>query len=250
MQTQINLPDWVDVSVFGRSGLNYLPAVCPHRSAGSHRRCEGNFYGQQQGLRDVHLIHFVQSRWRQWRFLRDKLLNVSRLFNKDKNMNATCAASSAADDEDEDDEDGEAVDMEGKAQLCVSCLQNNTEASHSLRLRRFTFCVIVLGRVRGERPAGHGRGRPLTWTLSLVTPTTGGVSRGGSHTCSQIACRPPWTPARWWKPKPKWSPGARTPSSRPGRTTCTSPTTNTTRHPDSGCLDTTKYVHRVKNQIN
>lgn len=52
-------------------------------------------------------------------------------------MNATCAALSAADDEDEDDEDGEAVDMEGKAQLCVSA--KHTQVLHLLSLRHFSF---------------------------------------------------------------------------------------------------------------
>lgn len=55
-----------------------------------------------------------------------------RLSNQDKNMNATCAAGSADDDDDDEDEDGEAVDMEGKVQLCVSHPRNNILVSHSL----------------------------------------------------------------------------------------------------------------------
>lgn len=55
-QTQKNPPDWVDASVFIRSVLNGLPASCLYRNAGSHWRREGNFYRQQQGLREVDLI--------------------------------------------------------------------------------------------------------------------------------------------------------------------------------------------------
>lgn len=167
-------------------------------------------------------------------------------------MNATCAAQSAADDDDDDDEDGEAVDMEGEAQLCVSCLQDKTRGAAFTPFTPLLFlpqCLLQSTR----RAACWTRTRSPTHVDSLTffaslwrRPPPAGVRARSPDACSQIVCRPPWTPARWWKPKPKLSPGARTPSSRPGHTTCTSPTTNTTRPPDCGCLDTTKYVRRVK----
>lgn len=50
-----------------------------------------------------------------------------------------------------------------------------------------------------------------------------------------------WTPVKCWKLKSKQSPGVKTPSCRRERTTCTSHTTSTTRPPDCGCLDTTRF---------
>lgn len=69
-QTQIIPPDGVDGSVFSDGGLNCMRVTCLHRSAGCHRRREGNFTGQQQqGSRDVDLTNFEQSRRRQRHFL-------------------------------------------------------------------------------------------------------------------------------------------------------------------------------------
>lgn len=72
-------------------------------------------------------------------------------------MNATCAAFGAADDDEDEDEDGEAVDMEGNASR--ACLTVSVPVG--VHLPPLILTAWCLFRVRGERPVGHRRGRPL-----------------------------------------------------------------------------------------
>lgn len=193
------------------------------------------------------LIDFDQPAAAAVTFFNKQALNISHLFTQDKNMNATCGGVSAADDEDEDDEDGEAVDMEGEPGHAPLSAKSQVRCLHPFLASLSSAEYEESGLLDTDEVArSRELSRPLSFHSGDAHQRWRRRGGEGPHTCSQIVHRPPWTPARWSKPKPKLSPGARTPSCRPGRTTCTSPTTNTTRPRGSGSLDTTKYVRRGK----